>query len=590
MAVRRSHQRGLTRPQPWAQNLESSPVSYAPTTRQDVKRVATTAFAGRHEPLAFIPLLREDRLQMSRFRFNFEMAETTSMLLNAVRCQVQAHYVSRLAMAKYRDKGRDSLDRSYAGIADPDGSTIPWHNNVTWQTTPGDYSTIPHFFKQAGLHGDPVTGQMNDDYVESFNLVWNYLAKQASPNITERGRIAVAPAPAFWNRNAMRHVKPTFDDALIDGRVPIAFEGGSDRMDVYGITTAAATNGDAAVISEYSNGMGITNAAGTGGLFVDQQDGTDIADIYTLLGDVNGSFSLANIELARQTAAYARIRTRYQGIDEEHIIDQLMAGIRVPEQVLREPIPLGSAETIIGMSQRYATDSDNLDKSATNGLGAVEMMVGTPRQDTGGVVVFTYQILPEQLYERQKDYYLFNKNGSDYPSRMADELDPQPVSVVTNAHVDTAHGDPEGVFGYAPLNHEWQRDIPNLGGDYYRPDPQAGWTEYRNRVWAVEQVDPQLTEDFYISSAVHHEVFADSGTPPFEISMNGVANIEGLTFFGPALRESNGDYDAVLEQVDQTRIVPPAPTATETSADDCPPEEKPEPATPKRKRKTAKKS
>ena len=69
-------------------------------------------------------------------------------------------------------------------------------------------------------------------------------------------------------------------------------------------------------------------------------------------------------------------------------------------------------------------------------------------------------------------------------------------------------------------------------------------------------MDPKLGEDFYLSTNINHDVFVSNTEEPFEIWASGRVAIEGLTFFGPQLRESTGDYQAVLDQVNVDRIEP----------------------------------
>ena len=160
----------------------------------------------------------------------------------------------------------------------------------------------------------------------------------------------------------------------------------------------------------------------------------------------------------------------------------------------------------------------------------------------------------EQLFERQKDHYLHNTSVSNYPEFTRDELDPEKVSIVTNDHIDVDHSNPNAIFGYAPLNHEYMRSAPNIGGKYYRPDVDAAFDEDRQKIWANETVDPELTEDFYLCNNVHHKVFADSTSDAFEITARGIFEITGNTVFGGALKEATDDYDQVMADVDQTRL------------------------------------
>jgi hypothetical protein len=181
----------------------------------------------------------------------------------------------------------------------------------------------------------------------------------------------------------------------------------------------------------------------------------------------------------------------------------------------------------------------------------------TPAINTGGIIVITCEITPEQLFERQKDHYLHTTNVNNYPEFTRDELDPEKVSIVTNDHIDVDHTTPNAVFGYAPLNHEYMRSAPNIGGKYYRPEVDAAFDEDRQKLWANETIDPILNEDMYLCNNVHHKVFADSTSDAFEITARGVFEITGNTVFGGALKEATDDYDQVMADVDQTRLTKP---------------------------------
>lgn len=235
-------------------------------------------------------------------------------------------------------------------------------------------------------------------------------------------------------------------------------------------------------------------------------------------------------------------------------MDQLLSGIRVQDEMLRQPIELDRSETIIGMSQRYATDASNLDKSMTDGRGDIMLQCGIPATTTGGVFMIVAQVLPEMLYERQRDPYFRATTVSDLPNRTADELDPQPVDLVKNGEVDESHSLPDDLFGYRPLNTKWIRRFTAIGGKYYRPDPSAVWDEDRNRIWTPDVVDPELGPDFYLSTSLSSDVFVTSLEDPFEWWVSGIAQVDGLTYFGPAIREGSDDYEKVAAQVDQTRI------------------------------------
>lgn len=210
---------------------------------------------------------------------------------------------------------------------------------------------------------------------------------------------------------------------------------------------------------------------------------------------------------------------------------------------------------MFGYQQRFATDAANLDESVSNGFATVDLTVRTPPMNTGGVILITAEIVPEQLWERKKDYYLYETNADNLPNYLRDVLDPEQVEVVQNDHLDVNHATPNGTFGYAPLNHAWNRDLVNIGGKYYRPADDA-FTEDRAKIWTVETTDPTLSSDFYLVSGLHKKVFADTVSDSFEITCLSDMQISGNTVFGQRLLEADAtsDYEEITSLVDSNRI------------------------------------
>lgn len=207
-------------------------------------------------------------------------------------------------------------------------------------------------------------------------------------------------------------------------------------------------------------------------------------------------------------------------------------------------------------------DGENLDVSRTTGQTAVNLRFRTPPMNTGGIILVTAEIVPEQLYERFRDNFLGTVDPGTLPNFMRDFLDPEKVEVVTNRQVDVHHGTPTAVFGYAPLNEFWKRDLTRAGGKFYRPNPDT-FVEDRMRFWAADQTNPTLADDFYMVSDLPNSVFADTVSDPFEIVTLGQVGIVGRTVFGDPLQEDTGSYDEVMAQVDTGRIVQqPIPPAT----------------------------
>jgi hypothetical protein len=265
------------------------------------------------------------------------------------------------------------------------------------------------------------------------------------------------------------------------------------------------------------------------------------------------TLSLANIEMVKKTAAFARIRSNYDGIDDDHILDLLMDGVGVPEEFQKQPILLAKSETQFGYSQRFASDAANLDESVTTGVAQGRMNIRCPQTNTGGIIMITAEIVPEQLYERKKDYFLYATDTDNLPSTLRDELDPEKVSVVKNSHVDVLHSTPDATFGYSYLNHEWDRNLVNVGGKYLRPVNDA-FDEDRQKIWTTEVADPALNADFLLSGTLHKKVFADQVADSFEITALGGMEISGYTVKGQALQEATDDYADITAQIDTARI------------------------------------
>lgn len=539
MAREKQHSTQKTPIQAWETNTRTTPVAHEKTMRRDEVSVVTSSYGGKLVPLKSSALLREDGLLSSTVTVNVQMAETAKMLLNPVRVAAAAYLVPKLAFERFKDMGQ--IDRSYNGQQEVDTNVIPWFETTTWPAL-NDHE----IYKALGLHGVP--GELiNRDYETAYNCLWNYIAANRSPSLTPRAENDATLAPAFWANTQMKHVVPTFDEALIEGRVPLNLVGGT-------LAPVIVQEGAPGDTPAFPTTLNLARAADDRRAIAADAS-SNLSNLVAEMADVMaGSISLADIDLARETAAWARLRTQYQGKSEEWMMDQLLAGMRIPDEGLKQPILLDTQETIMGMSQRYATDSGNLQKSVTDGRTSLQLRLRSPVIPCGGVVMIVAQALPEQVYERQIDYYLGATEVKDLPNRISDELDPQPVSMVANKEVDVKHTAKDGLFGYAPLNHKWTGGGPNVGGRYYRPDPDAAWDEDRNRIWDSAVKDPSLGPDFYLATTLHHNVFQTQNEEPFEWWCGGRLMIEGLTYFGPSLRESKDDYQKVLAKVDTGRL------------------------------------
>jgi hypothetical protein len=513
-------------------NLLTTPLTPKRSTRIDQKTVITSGNAGKIIPIACIPLLREDGVKRARMQIATEMMETAETLFNGVNVTVNAHLVPKLAFDRFN--GMDDLNRSYQGVPREDGETpIPFIETHTFSQADNE------FYKTLGMHAQG-SATVNRDYIEAYNTVVNFRRKERSSSLTMRTMTDTSLAQAFWNHTTMAHIVPDFDQAIIDGEV--ALNVSSSNLPLHSLDNFYPQ-------ANYT-------APQIPGTPADDTYGNNVwTDQIWVEMEQNGiTVSLSNIELAKKTQAFAKARSMFQGHDDDYIIDTLMAGIRIPDQAMKQPILLAQKRTQMGYQQRFASDAANLDESVTVGGALVDITMRTPAINTGGIIVVTCEITPEQLFERQKDHYLHNTSVSNYPEFTKNELDPEKVSIVTNSHIDIDHSNPDAIFGYAPLNHEYMRSAPNIGGKYYRPEVDAAFDEDRQKIWANETVDPELTEDFYLCNNVHHKVFADSTSDAFEITARGTFEITGNTVFGGALKEATDDYDQVMADVDQTRL------------------------------------
>jgi len=544
--------------------IPNSPIAVQKSVRSAKGRVLTSGDAGKILPLKYEWLHREDGVRSGKVRVNVEMMETSEMLMNGVGVTLYAHFVPMLAFDRFNGS-MDELNRSYKKENGAAGSVIPFFKENTYYNHGADieatfaaYGTdadtmsspdLKTFYQTMGIHIQGTA--INTTPVEAYNAIINHRRKARSKSLPLRNAFDHTLADAFWINNGMQNIVPDYDQNLIDGQVTLA--GLTFQAPIKSSRTTGskiASNNDT-----FSGSLGYSPEQ-LGSTIVDDGDYYLFDEIFAeLQTGGNATMSLADIEQARKTAAFAKLRAKYDGIDDEHVIDLLMSGIRVPEEALKQPILLGRQRAMIGFNQRYATDGANLDKSATNGMATIDMSFRTPAMNTGGVIMICAEIVPEQLWERKKDYFLYTTDPDTLPNYLSDVLDPEKVAVVKNDHADVNHATPDGTFGYAPLNHEWQRDAVNVGGKYYRPANDA-FDEDRAKIWTAETTNPTLNEDFYLCSSLHKKVFSDQVSDSFEITCLSDMQIVGNTVFGAGLQETDAtsDYDTITSQVDSSRI------------------------------------
>lgn len=556
----------------------STPIPVQKSRRMDTTVALTSGNAGKVIPLAYYPLLREDSVRSGRLRVTVEMGETAEVLLNAVNLTVKAYLVPYLAFPRFN--GMDQLNRSYMKQPETDGGAV---QPFIEQLTMGSVGSNP-ILKSLGLH--LRQGQLyNSAILEAYNAIWNFRARNRSQGIAERASDDFSLAPAFWAHNFFKHVVPDFDQALIDGEVPLTlvdgaflpvrglgFANGAPPTAIAGQTmreTASNAQPDGIAVYEFSSDGQTTQRNPI--VRLDSAAASALPMVYAEMNANGVSVSLANIDLAKKTAAFARLKAQYQGIDDDYIVDLLMSGVRIPAQDMKNPILMGSQTVQFGYSQRFATDSGALTEKVASGIAGLEMRLRLPPINTGGIVMVTAEITPEQVFERQRDYFLTTVDQDKWPEYLRDFLDPEKVEVVPNEAVDIDHATPNDTFGYAPLNYQWQRTAPRIGGKYFRPEVEEPTNEDRMKVWTVETANPTLTQDFYLCTNMHHKVFADQTGDHFDITTKGMVEIVGNTVFGAILPEAGDLYDEVLAEAPLDTIDKPdggvtGVTETETAA------------------------
>lgn len=528
----------------------TSPIQTLKSVRPEEWRGLTSVKAGVITPIAFIPLLREDRLRAS-CTVQVQSEETLKVIVNPVRVRVEAFLIPKTVLERFQGS-LEMLNRAYEGEPAPAGmgTTPKWYL---------EHPALPandkghELFDKLGIHW-ASTSKLNTDLVESYNQLVNWMRKNVSPGLPMVDLANTTCLPAFWESWRFADIKPSFDAEQMEGAVEMNISG---TMPVKGLgfdVTAGTTAND---IKTGSTGAAVGDEANYRNAWI-KALGVSPPYVSVDLAATTGVISLANLEMAKKSQAFAQLRDRYKSVPDEYLIDLLMAGINVPDADLRQPIRLAHAEAIIGQTQRYATDGASLETSVANGMAMVNFTMNTPAVNTGGIVLVTLSIVPEQLYERIEDVALRYEDGdigdTKTPRYVEDYLDPQKVEVVPNSFADILHSDPSGVFGYAPLNYQWRRSFSRVGGKFKRPVPDA-FVEDRQRIWSVEKTDPELSADFYLCpSPFPHTVFADTDADPYEVITVVNASIVGNTVFGPGFEEDLGSYDKVMAEVDQSRI------------------------------------
>jgi hypothetical protein len=539
--------------------------AYTPprTTRTDETVFLSSMEMGKINPVMYFPGLREDQVNQGRARIAVNTTELTEMPLNGIAVTAHVWLVPHLALEQFNGS-IDRLNKAYTGTQDVDG-VVPtyFEKNKYWNgsarvtdATPDDFDTAGDtaaFYKLMGIH---TVGDVNNTLVQCYNVTTNQRYQYLSKSLPMRDEFDHSLAKATWPLNQLKYIVPDFDERFNNGEATIS-----------GLTFKAplvsqnwSANGHPSIKFPGSSGDQYADNGATTAPNGDELVSSYIwEDIWAELSSGGtATLSLADLENARKTAAFAKIRAKFsERVTDDDIIGLFMSGIQVPAASLKEAMLLQKVTVPMVYDQQYATDAANLDDSVTRGYATVDLNFKTPRMNTGFTVLVTLEVVPEQLYERKQDCWMSTTTVDELPDFLVDYLDPQKIETVQNKFVDTNHTDGDGIFGYAPLNYKWMdRKSVNVGGKYHRPANDA-YDENRARIITAETSSSMtLNEDFYLVSGLHKKMFADQITDGLEVSGRAAVKITGNTVFGPALMEATNDYEVIDAEVDHTRITP----------------------------------
>lgn len=540
----------------------TTPVSFSRTIRKDTAVTMTSGRAGVVMPVAYIPLFAGDGCG-GRAGIDIKLAEMPKPLLNAVSANFQAWFVPKSAHPQF--PGRDELMHARTGdkikaLGASDRDPPPFFTEVSGGAL--TTAAASDFFKTLGLH-IPAGSKINSDLIDAFSVIYNFRLAAHSSRLTRRKyaseNIAEATSlpPAFWPSSRLSRVVPDYERALVVGALDLDVAAGSLPISGLGLTSAAVgaavnnvreTGGE---LVNYPKGVG-TWVSGNGVIM--RVTGDSYADVYAEMAGQSMSVTLQQIDKARTTQAFAKLRTAYAGNDatgfdnDDTIVALLMQGIAVQPDDFKRPWLLDSKRVPVGFAERFATDAANLDASVTEGRASAVLSLNVPVQDVSGVIIITCEVLPERVDERMSDEWLMAVDVNELPNALRDVQRVEPVDLVVNRRIDAKHTTPSGLYGYEPMNDKWNRDFTRLGGDFYMATPGGGWTENRSNIWQTEIVDPTFSGTHYLApTPFPHDVFADTDGSAFEIVCRHMVSINGLTQIGDVLAENNDDYDAVTE-------------------------------------------
>ena len=540
----------------------TTPVPYEASMRPDNAVIMTSGRAGVVNYLGYVAVLPGESVS-GRVGIDIKLAEMPKPLLNAVVANIQAWCVPKGAFPQF--PGRDEVMHAMTGdviksLGAADRSPPAFFQTVTGASLVTAAGS--DMFKQLGLHV-PSGATINVDLIDAFNLVYNFRLAAHSSRLTRRKyasediALATTLPPAFWPSGRFAHVVPDYEQALVQGALDLDIMAGV--LPVKGIAGMGTETSGSEVVYETGEATpsvwpryddGANTHAGQRVKVKALDNG--YADVTVPLSGQTLTVTLNDIDMARITQAYAKLHSAYAGNDttgfdnDATMVALLMQGISAGPEMDQRPFLLDSKRVGVGFAERFATDAANLDDSVTVGRAQATLSLNTPKLPFGGVIIYTVEVLPERIDERQSDEWMLCTKFDDLPNPLRDIQRTLPVDLVLNRRLDAKHTSPAGLYGYEPMNAKWKRDATRMGGSFYQATPGAVITENRMGLWQTDIVDPTFTGTHHLAPVPFpHDVFADTLAPAFEVVARHVCTIVGNVQFGDVLTEANDDYEAV---------------------------------------------
>jgi hypothetical protein len=538
-------------------------MEYGTTVRPDNASILTSGRAGVVIPVSVIPMHRGDSAS-GRIDINMQLAEMPRPIENAVIGRGQVWVVPRPALPQF--SGLTDYTHAWSGeditaLGQADRSPPSLFNTVATGAIAA--AEASEFFTALGL--SLQAGQeINTDYIDAYNLVQNFRLAAHSSRMTrydyyaEDATTSLELKPAFWPRNRMHDIVPDYEQALVVGALDLDITAGS--IPIIGLKNVGAAYANA-ISGEETGGETVTYdyVAGVSPQGIRMKTDSDgVPEVFAdLTGGVSMITSLADIDKARTTNAFAKRVAQMAGTDysgfnnDDVVIAELMQGFVVPDELFNRPWLVDSKTVVFGMVERHATDSGNQDDSITVGSASLSLSFNVPPLNYGGIGIVTVEVMPERLYERQADEYLYVTGTDELPNAMRDIQRTEPVDTVLKRRVDTHHTSPDAEWGYEPMNAKWRRERTTMGGEFRQLVPGTPNETARTAIWQPDVVDPEFTSDHWLCPhPFPQNVFSVTDADIVNISVRQTVVIAGITQFGEALVEDNDEFLTVqAEQV-----------------------------------------